>query len=206
MVDKLHSIGAQGAIWATMGAEAVNVIFDLRWMLVLSVILILTDFWWGYSEYKYHRAEAVRHGDKAAAKKYTFRFSRAGRRSMNKLIDYLTYLLIGSITGVAVFEPLGICSHVVTAAVGVGFGCLFDVSSIIGHVCVVHGIEPPHWSIKGVLTFLGRVAASFVRRKNEDAGEALEEVVTKYEKSNEKGNRDNSSHYEIGEQGNGDTD
>lgn len=35
---------------STMGMEAMQALFDLRWMLVLIVVLIVADFWFGVSD------------------------------------------------------------------------------------------------------------------------------------------------------------
>lgn len=78
--------------------------------------------------------------------------------------------------GLAIFEPLGWASHVVTAAIGLGFGCIWELDSIIGHVCVLHGIENK-FSIK-------RFIIALMKKKNADIGEAVEEAW-KDEQNNE---------------------
>lgn len=122
--------------WGIMGSEALTVLYDLRWMLVLIVVLVVADFWFGVSE--------------SLKKNKEFRFSRAGRRTCNKVIDYLTYLLIGAVLGLALFEPLELCDHTVSAAIGLGLGCLWEIDSIIGHVCALHGMSNP-FSVKKIL-------------------------------------------------------
>lgn len=142
-------------LWASMGAEAMTALYDLRWMLVLIVVLIMADFWFGLSESLYRHEE--------------FRFSRAGRRTCNKAVDYLTYLLVGAVLGLAIFEPLGWATHTVTAAVGIGLGCLWEIDSIIGHVCALHGVTN-HVSVK-------RLIIAILKRKNKGLAEAAEEVL-----------------------------
>lgn len=151
---------------ATMGTEAIGAVWDLRWMLVLVIALILADFWFGISESRYREVD--------------FRFSRAGRRTCNKTVDYLTYLVVGVLLGLAVLEPLGICSHVTSAAVGLGLGCLFEVDSIVGHVCVLHGRAKPD-----VWAFFRRLLVSLTKRKSADLGEALEESMDKTDNKEE---------------------
>lgn len=138
----------------TMSGEALSVLFDLRWMLVLIVVLIVADFWFGVSE-SLHKHEH-------------FRFSRAGRRTCNKAVDYITYLILGSVLGLAIFEPLGWATHTTTAAIGLGFGCIWEVDSIVGHVCELHGIKS-RFSVK-------RFIIALIKRKNEDMGEAVEDA------------------------------
>lgn len=149
------SPGVQLPVWAVWGAEAYTALFDLRWMLALMLALILADFWLGIAD------SLKRHGSAS------FRFSRAGRRTCGKVAEYLTYLLIGSLLGLAIFEPLGWASHVATAAVGAGFGCLWEIDSIIGHVCSLHGVEA-RFSVK-------RFLLQLMKRRMGDVGEAIEQ-------------------------------
>ena len=81
MTNTLATSAGKATLTFAMGAEALGAIYDLRWMLVLVVLLILSDFWFGVSE-SLHKHEH-------------FRFSRAGRRTCNKFGDYFFYLLIG---------------------------------------------------------------------------------------------------------------
>lgn len=143
----------------TMGGEALAVLYDLRWMLVCIVVLILADFWFGLSD-SLHRKEE-------------FRFSRAGRRTCNKFVDYMTYLLVGVLMGLGIFEPLGWADHVTTAAVGLGFGFVWEIDSIVGHVCALKGMEN-RYSVKRILV---RFIVALVKKKSHDVGEALEESV-----------------------------
>lgn len=140
---------------STMGVEAMQALFDLRWMLVLIVVLIVADFWFGVSD-SLHKHEH-------------FRFSRAGRRTCNKAVDYVTYLILGSVLGMAIFEPLGWATHTTTAALGLGLGCLWEIDSIVGHVCALHGVKN-RFSIK-------RFIIALMKKKNDDIGEAVEEAM-----------------------------
>lgn len=149
-------------VLSTMGAEAMSALYDLRWMLVLMVVLIIADFWFGVSE--------------AMKRREPFRFSRAGRRTCNKAVDYITYLLIGSLVGLAVFEPLGWATHVTTAAIGAGFGCVWEMDSILGHVCALHGVEQK-FSIKRFIIWL-------IRKKIPDV--PIEEILDKTSDKEEK--------------------
>ena len=128
------NLTGSAVIWSAFANEALQAVFDLRWMIVFSLVLIAVDFWWGCRESK---MRFVRYGDE----RNKIRKSRAGRRTVNKLVDYLSYLLIGCVLGLAITEPLGLMGHTATAAIGLGAGCLFEVDSIIDHVCYVHGIE-----------------------------------------------------------------
>lgn len=53
----MMNVATKTTVWAVMSTEAVNVLFDLRWMLVLVVALIAADLWWGISESRKHGVE-----------------------------------------------------------------------------------------------------------------------------------------------------
>lgn len=150
-----HGTAAPMILMAAFSSEALSAFYDLRWMLVFICILIVADFWFGVSD--------------SLNKRKQFRFSRAGRRTCNKLVDYLAYLLVGCTLGLAIFEPLGIANHTATAAIGLGLGCLWEVDSIVGHVCSLHGVTNK-FSVKKFLI-------SLLRRKYPEASEALEETI-----------------------------
>lgn len=151
-----------------MGAEALGALYDLRWMLVLVAALILADFWFGVSD--------------SLKQDKPFRFSRAGRRTCNKAVDYLTYLLLGSLLGLGVLEPLGWATHTQTAAVGIGLGMVWEIDSIIGHVCSIHGVRHP-FSIK-------RFLIALIKRKSPDVGTVLEETMEDCAAETEKEGKD----------------
>ena len=151
----MMNVAIKTTVWAVMSTEAVNVLFDLRWMLVLVVALIAADLWWGISESRKNGVE--------------IRFSRAGRRTCNKFVDYMTYLIIGALIGMAIFEPLEMATHTVTAAVALGLGCLFELNSIIGHVAAIRGSR---WRFS-----LKRFVVAIVRKKNEDLGDAVDDAL-----------------------------
>ena len=136
------NLGNKGIVWAALGGEMINVAFELRYMIILSVVLILADFWWGHSETmkRYHEAEEA--GDTVLMEKFKWHKSRAIRRTANKTVDYVTYLLVGAFFGLAITEPMGWGDHVYAAIVGLGVGCLAEIASIVGHYCYVKfGIE-----------------------------------------------------------------
>jgi hypothetical protein len=173
-----------------MWAEAQRAMFDLRWMIALCLFLIIADFYWGTKESRMHFKEAEKVNDRAVMERSKFHFSRAGRRSLNKFVDYITYLLAGCLIGLAITEPVFGLSHVITSAVGLGAGCLFDLCSIVGHVFVLHNIET-HLSKESVTTFILRSAANILKHKNRDIGEALDETISSELKVDNYGEDDN---------------
>lgn len=168
------NIEPKAIVWATISAELLNVVYDLRYMIICSVALILADLWWGYSENHMRYERAKEKGDDLQKEKYKWHKSRAGRRTANKIVDYLTYLIVGALIGLAITEPMDICSHVWTAALGLGIGCACEIASIIGHVAYVKmGVEISMFDgWKAFVRFLGRI----IRIKSEDIGEAVEDL------------------------------
>lgn len=158
---------AQTGSYVTFGSEILSVMYDLRWMIALMIALIFADLWWGKSE------SAIRYKDTQDIK-YKFRFSRAGRRSLNKMVDYITYLIVGAVVGLGIFEPLGIADHITTASIGIGLGCIFDICSIVGHVFFVHHVN---LTAKDASRFIVRLLVNLIKRHHEDAGLALEDTV-----------------------------
>ena len=92
---------------------------------------------------------------------------------MNKAVDYLTYLLVGCVAGLAITEPMGIATHTTTAAVGLGFGMLFELSSIVGHIAAVKGVN--------IKLDLKKLIVAIVKKKNEDIAEILDEGIEEIE-------------------------
>lgn len=161
-------------IWGTIGVELIGVFYDLRYMVICSFVLILADLWWGYSESKKRLEEAKDMGSTTLQEKFKWHKSRAGRRTANKVVDYFTYLIVGAFIGLAITEPMDICSHVWTAAIGLGIGCACEVASIIGHVAYVKmGVElkiVDAWKV--FVRFLGKL----IKIKSEEIGEAVEDL------------------------------
>lgn len=168
------TVGAKGVMWGSIGAELIGVVYDLRYMVICSVALILADLWWGYSESQMRKEMAKEKGDDTLVEKYKWHKSRAGRRTANKIVDYLTYLVVGAMIGLAITEPMDICSHVWTAAIGLGIGCGCEIASIVGHIAFVKlGVEISlidGW--KAFVRFLGKL----IRVKSSEIGEAVEDL------------------------------
>lgn len=142
----------KGTSASILGAEMLGLFWDLRWLIMLAIILVIVDF---------------RFGIKAAqARGEKIRKSKAGRRTANKLIDYICYLVLGGILGRAIGEPLGV-SHVIVAAVCMGVACLFEVDSIIQNICESKGLK---WHFS-----LWKMALALVKTRRKDMGDAIEQ-------------------------------
>lgn len=115
-------------------SECFSIFYDLRWMILLALVLIIADLWFGISASKL-KGEKVRK-------------SRAGRRTINKLIDYLCYISLGAVLGKAIGDPYGLNPiHISVTAMILCYG--FEIDSIYDHICTIHGIEKRYsiWSI-----------------------------------------------------------
>lgn len=144
--------------------EIRDVVFELRWMLIFIVAMIIADFVLGIID------SVVKHGE-------DFRFSRAGRRTMCKFIEYNSYLVLGFMMGLAILQPIGICTYTVSAMCGLGLAMVFEFDSIMEHICVIHGIKN-RISIK-------RMLVGYIKKKYSTAGDIIEEV-TKEDKEEKK--------------------
>lgn len=134
--------------------ELTALIYDLRWAVMLCACLIVADLWLGLRS--------------AIAEGKQIRKSRALRRTANKFIDYVMYMLVASMVGM-VIEQLGWWQHTNVALCGILIGCFCEVESILGHWATLHGY-----------TFsLSSIIAKFVKTKNENIGEIIEEMSKK---------------------------
>lgn len=157
MVRVLNTIAPQLAVVGTYTfmKEIGSVIFELRWMLALIVAMIFADFVLGIIDSVSRRGE-------------DFRFSRAGRRTMCKFIEYNSYLVLGFTFGIAILQPLNVCSYTVSSMCGLGLAIIFEFDSIMEHICVIHGLKNKV-SIKHLLV-------AYIKKRYKVAGEIIEEV------------------------------
>ena len=133
--------------------ECLQLLYDLRWMILLAFILIIADFWFGMNASK--------------LKGIPIRKSRAGRRTFNKIIDYICYLLMGAVLGKAIGEPYGMNPIVVSITVMVICYC-FEIDSIYGHICEIHGIKKRY--------SIWRILFKLLTLKFKDVGEAFKDM------------------------------
>lgn len=159
--------------FVAIGNELVAIIYDARWLLIAILICVLADFryGWGESSKRYNRAKAK--GDKIVMAQYKWRTSRALRRTVNKLMDYIMWVSMGVCVGMAVFKPIGVdymIGGVIATAIAIG--C--EAKSFIGHFFYLHGIRIEQKSVGG---FLKAFVVAFAKKKNADIGEALEDAL-----------------------------
>lgn len=142
--------------YPAMPAEIQNTFYGLRWMVLFIIFMILADFYLGLTE-------------SVKVRKEHFRYSRAGRRTMCKFIEYMSYMMFGALLGKAILEPLHVCSYEEGGAIGSIIATIFELDSIKGHVCAIHGVKF-NFSLK-------RFIVAMIKKKNQDAGEAFEEAI-----------------------------
>lgn len=133
--------------------ECTQILYDLRWMILLAIILILSDLWFGISA---SRVQGI-----------AIRKSRAGRRTLNKLVDYICYILLGAVIGKAIGEPYGVDPIVVSITVMILCYC-FEIDSIYDHICEIHGIKKRY--------SIWRILFKLLTLKFKDVGEAFKDM------------------------------
>lgn len=135
-----------------MATEIEALIYDLRWLIALSFALIVADFWLGLSE------------SKLVGK--PIRRSKAFRRTLNKVVDYMCYLMVAGLLGKAIGEPMGM-NALRVASVVMLLTCAWELDSIYGHICVLNGAEKD-FSVR-------RFIVGLFKRKSQAIHEALDE-------------------------------
>lgn len=125
---------------------------QMLWFLILAVILILGDLRFGI-------AAARKRGEK-------IRPSRAVRRSLNKLVDYICWLSIATVVGINFGSVFGLplLSVIIMAVVGI-----VELSSIIDNYLEYKGI-------KQKVNVIKLIARIFHRPDFEDVLEPTEPV------------------------------
>ena len=130
---------------------------QMLWFLILAIILILGDLRFGIAAAK-KRGERIRP-------------SRAVRRSINKLVDYICWLSIATVVGVnfgTVFD-VPLLSVIIMAIV-----CIIELSSIIDNYLEYKGI-------KKKVNLIKLIAHIFRRPEIEDVLESTEQNEEKQE-------------------------
>ena len=71
--------------------------------------------------------------------------------------------------GIAILQPVGICSYTISSICGLGLAFIFEFDSIMEHICTIHGIKNKV-SIK-------RLLVGYIKKKYTTAGEIIEKVT-----------------------------
>ncbi len=120
----MHERNIIGGFTAAILAPFVEGWQQMLWFLILAVILIIGDLRFGIAASK-KRGENIRP-------------SRAVRRSLNKLVDYICWLSIATVVGVNFGSVFGLplLSVIIMAVV-----CIIEMSSIIDNYLEYKGIK-----------------------------------------------------------------
>lgn len=111
---------------STLFIEVGDILFELRWWILAAFGLILADLWFGI---------------RASRKKgLEIRRSSAGRRTFNKFIDYILYILLGTTLAMSIGQPWEIQPiHIASCILALCYS--FEIDSIYSHVCFLHGAK-----------------------------------------------------------------
>ena len=174
----LTHTGVRGLGTIAMADEIIYMVHEARYAAFFLIVLILADFRFGRREsaVRYKRAKAK--GDTYLMSLYRWRTSKAMRRSMNKLLDYFLFGLLGIFIGVQFLEPCGIDRIWGTYGVCALITSI-EIQSIVSHFLYLHSEGVSATAISG---FIRRFAVSLAKRKNEDVGEALEDAMRSEER------------------------
>lgn len=108
---------------AVLLSEVLDFLYPLRWFALLAIILILVDLRFGLMA--------------ARARGDEIRTSRAGRRTMNKIVDYTCWILLAGAFGKAFGSPFGIEVLLPATVLLVIFG--LEVNSCFSNYFEAHG-------------------------------------------------------------------
>lgn len=146
--------------------ECTTMVYELRWMIILALILIISDLHFGL--------------EVSRMKGLEIRKSRAGRRTLNKCIDYICYIVLGAVLGKAFGEPYGFNGKVIAITV-MALCYYFEMDSIYGHICELHGIKKRYSILKILLKVL-----SFKFKDLGDSFESMAEQSRNFKKKQKK--------------------
>ena len=157
----MHERNIIGGVTASVLSPFIDGWQQMLWFLILAIILILGDLRFGIAAAK-KRGERIRP-------------SRAVRRSINKLVDYICWLSIATVVGInfgTVFD-VPLLSVIIMAIV-----CLIELSSIIDNYLEYKGI-------KKKVNLIKLIAHIFRRPEIEDVLESTESTEHNEEKHEE---------------------
>lgn len=144
----------------SMLQELQTLMWSMRWFIALCVVLIVVDLVFGIEKAKAHNEQIRR--------------SRAIRRTINKFIDYMCWLLFAGIFSMAFAVPFGI-EPMTVAACAMLIACLSEVDSIYNNYADAHGKK--RFSVTKFLVQL-------FKRKNNTIGSALENYINEQNDEN----------------------
>ena len=151
----IHSIG-NASVATLFSGQIMPFIVEHPWLFILPLTIVLSDLWFGVNESKKNKIEV--------------RFSGAGWKTLRKLMDYYTLIILGFVIG----ECIPTRYNIAIPEVCLVFICIpliFDICSIGGHFLNLRGIK---FNFKKVLL---KTLVGVVKSKDNDVGNALEEGI-----------------------------
>lgn len=167
--------GTRGVTFVVFGGEIGAMLLDMRWGLMLLILLVVADFRYGWGESAKRYKQAKKEKNEILMEHYRWHTSRAVRRTLNKLADYIVIMLMCGAIGMAIFEPIGL-DHIYGAWIGAVIACVCEIVSIFGHFFYLHGVHVETKTIKG---FFKALVVAFAKRKDPDVGKSLQEAFDK---------------------------
>ena len=148
----MHERNIIGGFTAAVLSPFVEGWQQMLWFLLLAIVLIIGDLRFGIAAAK-KRGENIRP-------------SRAVRRSLNKLVDYICWLSIATVVGINFGSVFGLplLSVIIMAVV-----CIIEMSSIIDNYLEYKGI-------KKKVNVIKLIARIFKKPELEDVLEPAEEI------------------------------
>ena len=172
MVGQVGNTGTRAAGMMLFWDELSCMLLDTRWMLIAIVLLIIADYRFGCEESSLRHKNALECKSPLLADRYEFRASRARRRTANKFVDYLIYIMVGIALGKALLPQIDIDyiwgGWVVTAFIA----ARIEIPSVLGHFLFVRGVSVEKKTIMG---FIRAFVVALAKSKSEGVGDALEE-------------------------------
>lgn len=127
--DNLPSNSSMGLIKLTSPLvfiqELMEIMLQIRWWIFAAFILVIADLWFGIRVSK--------------MKGIKIRYSSAGRRTLNKFMDYFLYILLGTSLAMALYQSYEVIKPMVVTSTILAFCYAFEIDSIYDHICYLHG-------------------------------------------------------------------
>lgn len=173
IVNNIHgSTVTRAVLTALFSTELVECFGEMRWMLLAIAACVVADFRYGRGESKARYKLAQEKGDAVLMEHFKWRTSRAKRRTINKTIDYIIWMLVGMILGKGLLDPIGV-SHIWGMWAAAAIACVCEIQSIGGHFLYLRGVNIEKRNING---FIKAFVVAIAKKKDEDIGESLEEA------------------------------
>lgn len=173
IVNNIHGSTVTRVILTTsFYSEFVGCLWEMKWMLLALGFCVAADFYYARGETKVRYKLAEGAGDVVMMEHFKWRTSRATRRSVNKSIDYVIWMLLGMLIGKGLLDPIGV-SHIWGMWAAAMTACACEIMSAGGHFFFLRGVNIEKRNING---FIKAFVVAIAKKKDEDIGESLEEA------------------------------